>query len=162
MSTAPTHFAVPTSTAAPAISAAPTAIERPTMNSSTWNSVAIDFHPSDPVGEGKGIIRHDKQSYGFKGKQPAQDTSTAHNNAIVPDSNGHHGPVAASDKPGQPLSEEEAQAKAQAKLIFQQLIAEGEKQKAITGKYRTLADEDPEASKKVHEEYAHWNARRGV
>lgn len=62
MSAAPTHFAVPTSTAAPALPAAPTAIERPTMNSSTWNSVAIDFHPGDPVGKGKGIIRHDVSS----------------------------------------------------------------------------------------------------
>ncbi|THX16493.1 hypothetical protein D6D13_01305 [Aureobasidium pullulans] len=158
MSAAPTHFAVPTSTAAPAISAAPTAIERPTT--STWNSVAIDFRPSDPVGEGKGIIRHDKQSYGFKGKQPAQDSSTTRNNTAVSESNGQNDPVAVMS--GQPLSEEEAQAKAQAKLIFQQLMAEGEKQKAITGKYRTLADEDPEASKKMHEEYAHWNARRGV
>ncbi|THZ67814.1 hypothetical protein D6C85_07690 [Aureobasidium pullulans] len=160
MSAAPTHFAVPTSSAAPAISAAPTAIERPTMNSSTWNSVAIDFHPSDPVGEGKGIIRHDKQSYGFNGKQPAQDTPTTQNNTTASDSNGHNDPVAVMS--GQPLSEEEAQAKAHAKLIFQQLMAEGEKQKAITGKYRTLADEDPEASKKTYEENAHWNARRGV
>ncbi|THW70551.1 hypothetical protein D6D19_07753 [Aureobasidium pullulans] len=156
MSAAPTHFAVPTSTAAPAISAAPTAIERPTMNSSTWNSVAIDFRPSDPVGEGKGIIRHDKQSYGFKGKQPAQDSPTTQNNTTASDSNGHNDPVAVMS--GQLLSEEEAQAK----LIFQQLMAEGEKQKAITGKHRTLADEDPEASQKMHEEYAHWNARRGV
>ncbi|THW42422.1 hypothetical protein D6D22_04909 [Aureobasidium pullulans] len=160
MSAAPTHFAVPTSTAAHAISAAPTAIERPTMNSSTWNSVAIDFRPGDPVGKGKGIIRHDKQSYGFKGKQPAQDSPTTQNNTTASDSNGHNDPVAVMS--GQPLSEEEAQAKAQPKLIFQQLMAEGEKQKAITGKYRTLADEDPEASKKMHEEYAHWNARRGV
>ncbi|KAL2034128.1 hypothetical protein VTO58DRAFT_104842 [Aureobasidium pullulans] len=159
MSTAPTRFAVPTSTAAPDISAAPTAIERPTMNSSTWNSVAIDFRPSDPVGEGKGIIRHD-QSYGFKGKQPAQDSPTTQNNTTASDSNDRNDHVAIMS--GQPLSEEEAQAKVQAKLIFQQLMAEGEKQKAITGKYRTLADEDPEASKKMHEEYAHWNARRGV
>ncbi|KAG2160617.1 hypothetical protein JADG_000356 [Aureobasidium aubasidani] len=159
MSTAPTRFAVPTSTAAPDISAAPTAIERPTMNSSTWNSVAIDFRPSDPVGEGKGIIRHDKQSYGFKGKQPAQDSPTTQNNTTASDSNDRNDHVAIMS--GQPLSEE-AQAKVQAKLIFQQLMAEGEKQKAITGKYRTLADEDPEASKKMHEEYAHWNARRGV
>ncbi|KEQ89426.1 hypothetical protein M438DRAFT_6387 [Aureobasidium pullulans EXF-150] len=155
MSAAPTHFAVPTSSAAPAISAAPTAIERPTMNSSTWNSVAIDFRPSDPVGKGKGIIRHDKQSYGFKGKQPAQDSPTTQNNTTASDPNGHNDPVAVVSD--QPLSEE-----AQAKLIFQQLMAGGEKQKAITGKHRTLADEDPEASKKMHEEYAHWNARRGV
>lgn len=101
-----------------------------------------------------------KQSYGFKGKQPAQDSPTTQNNTTASDSNGHNDPVAVMS--GQPLSEEEAQAKAQAKLIFQQLMAEGERQKAITGKYRALADEDPEASKKMHKEYAHWNARRGV
>lgn len=97
-----------------------------------------------------------KQSYGFKGKQPAQDSPTTQNNTAVSKSNGQNDPVAVMSD--QPLSEEEAQAK----LIFQQLMAGGEKQKAITGKYRTLADEDPEASEKMHEEYAHWNARRGV
>ena len=101
-----------------------------------------------------------KQSYGFKGKQPAQDSPTTQDNTTASDSNGRNDPVAVMS--GQPLSEEEAQAKAQAKLIFQQLMAEGEKQKAITGKYRTLVDEAPEVSKNMHEKYAHWNARRGV